>query len=511
MQRVRPVLRRARVAAFALAAAALFTACPHETERGHQSRGVLLIAIDSLRADHLSSMGYDRATTPVIDGLAKQGALFRQTFGVAPEYLPAHAGLLTGCDPWIFRRPRPEGQPDTGLTGEWWMPATVPNLAFEYLSAGYATAAFVDHPWISPTFGFDRGFQDFYRFREDEVEGYADYGFEGVVLRFRRWRRALPEGRDWFAYLSLTDLDRSWTSENVGPLEREADFAPRPEYDWVPPLSANPLSYFAIPDDGRGIGDEGLETLAEYELRYDRTIRLLDKRLGRMLQELGIEGRLEGTTICIVGSFGVGFGESGLILDTGTLSDVDMHVPWILRPASGTNVRRGVESDRLASLLDVAPTLLELSNLDVPPGMHGRSHLGTLRGEDAPVRDRAYARGGLQQGFAVRDERYSLEHTATGARGPAYLRLSWEGYLDGAAPGFDTFVRDRLTSPDPGNLGPGVQDLEYERDLLDDGRQWYQWIQQAAEVVHETPWTREPVSNEVIAELVENGIIAPPE
>lgn len=500
----------ARTTVCAVLAAALFTACPGPTaDRGHGSRGVLLIAIDSLRADHLSSMGYDRATTPNIDGLARQGALFRQTFGVAPEYLPAHAGLLTGCDPWICRRPRPEGQVDAGLTGEWWLPTAVPNLAFEYLSSGYATAAFVDHPWISPTFGFDRGFQDFYRFREDDVEGYEDYGFEGVVLRFRRWRRALPEGRDWFAYLSLTDLDRSWTRADVGLSEGEADFVPRPEYEWVPPLSANPLSYFAIPDDGRGIGDDGLETLAEYELRYDRTIRLLDKRLGRMLQELGKEGRLEGTTICIVGSFGVGFGESGLILDTGTLSDVDMHVPWILRPAAGTNVERGVVSDNLASLLDVAPTLLELSDIDVPPGMHGRSHVGTLRGDDAPVRDRAYARGGLQQGFAVRDERYSVEHTVPGARGPSYLRLSYDGYVDRRPPGFSVFVRDREVSTDPGNLGPSAESSERVQLLLADARQWYQWIAQAAEVVHETPWAREPVSAEVLTELVENGVIAP--
>lgn len=466
----------------------------------------MLIAIDSLRADHLSAMGYDRATTPVLDNLVRQGAMFTQTFGVAPEYLPAHAGLLTGCDPWICRRPPLENKTETGLAAEWWVPRAIPSLAYEYLSAGYTTAAFVDHPWISPTFGFDRGFEDFYRFREDRIEGYEDYGFEGVVLRFRRWRNSLKKDRDWFAYLSLTDLDRSWGRSGV---ESAEGFTPRQELDWVPPVAEAGRSYFAIPNDARKLWSGGNETVAEYELRYDQTLRLLDKRLGRMLQELAIEGRLENTTICIVGTFGVGFGESGLILDTGTLSDVDMHVPWVLRPAAGTRVLRGMEHGNLASLLDVAPTLLELSDIPLPDGLHGRSQTPVLRGEAKTVREFAFSRGGVQHGFGVRDERYSLEHTAPGSRGPYSLRSSWSGRTNDVALEYRDHLRDRTSGSGPGDLEPSAENPDRVAEMRAAGKQWYEWIDQAREVVHETPWDREPLSAEVLRELIENGVVAP--
>ena len=505
--RVRGTRARRFASVLAILALGLVCAsCPSDTARGHEGRGVLLIAIDSLRGDHLSSMGYDRQTTPMLDNLANQGVLFEQTFGVAPEYLPAHAGLLTGCDPWICRRPSHPDQRGTGISTEWWLPNAIPNLANEFLAAGYATAAFVDHPWISPTFGFDRGFQEFYRFREDDVVGYDDYGFEGVVLRFRRWRRAQDEDRDWFAYLSITDLDRSWALEDE---PNEGGFTPRPELDWVPPTSELARTYFAIPNDGRRIRSAGVATLGEYEVRYDSTLRQLDKRIGRMLEELGREGRLDNTTICIVGTFGVGFGESGLVLDTGTLSDVDMHVPWILRPAAGARVVRGQRRSELASVLDVAPTLLELAEIPVPDGMHGKSHLSVLRGSEDIVRDRAYSRGGIQQGFAVRDPRFTFERTAPGTRGPRGLRISWSGDPDVASVPYTNFLRDRTAPGGPGNLQPGYDDVERAELLRADGEQWYRWIDAAREVVHETPWDREPIDPDVLRELVENGIVAP--
>lgn len=502
-------MRRARRAIGALTTLCVLTlcaSCPLDDERGHGGRGVLLIAIDSLRADHLSSMGYDRATTPVLDNLAQQGTLFTNAFGVAPEYMSAHAALLTGCDPFLCNRPRMDGPDDAGMERRWWIPEQLPGIAREYLAAGYATAAFVDHPWISPTYGFDRGFQDFYRFREDDVVGYDDFGLEGVVLRFRRWRRSQPADRDWFAYLSITDLDRSWWREAKGV---GTDFVPRDELDHVPPVSEASACYFAIPNAAQRPWTRESATLGEYEARYDEMLRLLDKRLGRMLEELAREGRLENTTVCIVGTFGVGFGESGLILDTGTLSDVDLHVPWILRPAAGTSVERGPLRDGLASLLDVAPTLLELSNIELPRGMHGRSQVPVLRGDDDPVREYAFARGGVQQGYAVRDARWTLEHTAPGTRGPVSLRRSWTGRSADVVPPFRDHLRDRDSGSGPGNLEPSVGDPETTRRLRDAGHSWYERIDAARWFVHDTPWAENPVDPDLLRDLVDEGIVAP--
>src|SRR5436190_1457375 len=93
---------RSRTAPLALLAASLGacgTRAPHA-----DAHGVLIVAIDGLRADHLGVMGYDRDTSPTLSVLAKDGALFRQAFSSAPQLLPAHVAVLTGCEPTVARR-----------------------------------------------------------------------------------------------------------------------------------------------------------------------------------------------------------------------------------------------------------------------------------------------------------------------------------------------------------------------------------------------------------------------
>ena len=131
----------------------------------------------------------------------------------------------------------------------------------------------------------------------------------------------------------------------------------------------------------------GMRTLGEYEAEYDGALRRVDQRLGRLLNGLRTRGVLEHTTVIVTSSFGVGFGEAGLYLDHGTLTDVDLHVPLIIKPAAGIQCARGTHSSAVASTIDLAPTMLALQSVDVPNDMQGESLVEALRGNTQHTRN----------------------------------------------------------------------------------------------------------------------------
>lgn len=387
--------------------------------RGH---GLLLIAVDGLRADHLTSMGYDRRTSPRLDELAEEGMLFTDTLSTAPDMLPAHVSLLTGCDPSVARRDF-RVDLDVPNARRWRIPDAVPRLAVELLVSdeSYATAAFPDHEWISPVSGFASGFQEYLEIEPGVYRPYATRGAVGLSLALRNWLSELSYDRSWFAYLQLHDLERTWGG--IDP-RWDTTFEARPELSWVPPVGDADRVFFAIP---RSRWQGGADTLGTYEARYDGALRKLDTKLGRLFEELRVAGRFEETTICVVGTHGLQFGEEGLILDSGMLTMPDLHVPWILRPAAQLGLERGREITALASLSDVAPTLLELCGVTIPEGMHGVSMVPLLRGAGEAPRPHAFASGGLMQGMAVFDARWAYEFVLPGKTASDKLRASWFG------------------------------------------------------------------------------------
>src|SRR6185295_712543 len=165
---------------------------------------------DALRADHLDAYGYDRDTTPFLSELARDGVRFEQVFAAAPLMLPAHAALLTGCEPDVARRflaPELEGdalrerlpgedrargpEPRAALEGagerRWGIPVRAPHLAIEFLTAGYATAAFVDHELLFDTSGFGLGFQHHEHLDPGEAERWEGPPSTRAVDHFLKW------------------------------------------------------------------------------------------------------------------------------------------------------------------------------------------------------------------------------------------------------------------------------------------------------------------------------------
>jgi arylsulfatase len=382
-------------------------------------RGLLVIAIDGLRADHLSCYGYDRETTPRLDGLVAEGVLFRHAFSAAPLRVPAHCALLSGSDPNLARRQVPQWLEAT-LDQTWLLPAAVPRLPLELAELGFETVAFSAHPEFSRVFGLGVGFQDF-------VAPWEQHGLPvsaaELLSQANQWILGRPPDTDWFCYLELNDLELALNQPSPS---ASTHFAPRESLNYLPPIGTERPALFALPPERF---DGALRSVGEFEARYDGTLFELDQALGHWLDELDAAGRLARTTVCVVGSYGMQFGEAGLIADHGRLSMADLAVPVLLLPAAELAVQRRGPRDELFSTLDLAPSLLGLYGRAAPASMVGQDRLAP----GASAREYCFASCAIQGGYAAISEDLCLELTFGGAVASEALTRAWFGDLQSHA------------------------------------------------------------------------------
>lgn len=496
----------------AVVALALAAACGPRPGGEKTGRGVLVVVVDALRADHVSHLGYDRKTTPYLDALAAGGTSFRSAYSASPEVLAAHAAILTGCDPMLARRIPIDGPSRGTAVTDWYLPDELPRLPRAFLAHGYATAAFVDHPAISPVCGFGAGFQEFRGYESTSERDEGATGYAGVSARFLNWVSGLDRSQDWFAYVQLDDLERLWLRPDQ---KWDTFFEPRIELSAVPPVAQDERVYFALP---RGRWDGGSRSIGQLEARYDGALCRLDQNLGRLFEKLRRSGRWDATTIVVVGSHGIGFGESGVIADTGTFSDCDLRVPWIVRPGTGLRIveeGRGSSTRRLASLIDLAPTLLDLHGIPGGKGMSGVSLAGAFRGEPdgEPDGERVtvFAAGGLQSGFAAIDGSFCYEESSPGGleQDPVSpLSRSWYGDDLDHRKDVRRFLHERGAGfLSPGHLGTSLDDWMVTEALSRAGREHYEWIEKARAVLQAGPGGRAGFDRELLAELERRGLL----
>jgi arylsulfatase A-like enzyme len=443
-------------------------------------RGVLLIVVDGLRADHTGAGGYDRETTPILDALGRQSVCFPCAWSAAPRMVPAHAALLTGCDSTIARRILPPEVTPNELTS-WRVPDEAPSLAQEFLEHGWATAAFVDDPALSPTFGFARGFSNFLPCEIDDDTQARVLGVSGVSEHFEQWLKNLPRAENWFAYLQLHDLERAWSDP---PSQWDTFFPPRPELAVLPPVGIGTHTFFALP---RARWRGTARTLGEYEAVYDGAIRHVDRELGRLFARMKQVGRFDEVTICVVGAYGTSFGESGLYLDSGSLADADLHVPWILRPAKSLSLAPRVY-ETAVGLVDVAPTLLACGGLAPADEMHGESLLEALKSQSEASRGVGYASSGYQQGWVVVDAKRCLERLWPGRSDFPALSRTWFGDDRDHVDEIREVLHDRTVDHSVGHLGAALAPPEAHADLGLRGELWFQRAERARQRWQARTW-----------------------
>jgi len=316
-----------RVIAFGLAAAGILwagAAC----RRRPAGPNVLLITLDTTRADHLGCYGDAEARTPRLDALAAEGIRFARVYCPAPLTLPSHATIMTGL------YPATHGVRNNGydLAPKW------RTLAAILKARGYATAAFVSSFSVDSRFGLGRGFDvydDTFQPQAPLKGANAERRAEETFARFSRWLEKAPAGR-FFAWVHYYD----------------------------PHLPYDPPSPYKEQAPGRP---------------YDGEIAYMDHHVGRIIDALRDKGLLERTLVVIAGDHGEGLGDK---VETGHgifLYEETLRVPLIVRDPAAFPRPRVVED--AVRLVDVAPTVLDALGLGAEAaGMAGQSLVGRARG-----------------------------------------------------------------------------------------------------------------------------------
>ncbi len=308
---------------------------------------VLLITVDTLRADHLGCYGYKRPTSPNIDSLAAEGVLFEQAEAQAPWTLPSMASLLTS------RYPAEIGMID--MTSRF--DPTQQTLALHFREAGYETAAFVSGGYLSRQRGFDRGFD---RFDELPPEDRA----AGINAALREWAKA-PRTRPFFAWVHYFDVHSDY--EAPAPFDEL--------FDDTPPRSRLGQTVYLAGVLNEGTPLRSADLMTSITL-YDREIAYTDHAIGRVLKQLERSGDLDRTVVVVGSDHGEAFQEHGWLLHTLVLYEELTHVPLIIRYPK--RVPRGRRVTTVVQNLDIGPTLLKLAGIPPPRGAQSGASLGAL-------------------------------------------------------------------------------------------------------------------------------------
>jgi arylsulfatase A-like enzyme len=376
---------------------------------------LLLVTVDTLRADHVSAYGYSRPTSPQIDELAASGVLFETVISPLPETGPSFASLLTGRWPAQLGV-RGNGKP---LGGEF------ETLATLLSGAGYDTAAFVSgFPLVRRLSGLQRGFDHYDDQMPDPRGGVprVQRTAEKTTDSALAWLDRHPD-RPFFLWVHYYDC--------------HGDYAPGPPFETLfaggPAGPTVPLDL--IPKYQR-LGEE--TDASVYVARYDGEIRRVDAQVTRLLQRLEAMGRREQTVVALTSDHGESLTDHGYYFDHGNeLYLPSMGVPLILAgpgiPAGGRRV------DGMARLPDVMPTLLDLLGLKAPAGLAGQSLVPPLRGESPVTWPEAFSEArfapyraltpGADVGpkLAARDQRFTVILRLNGPHMEVYDRLADPG------------------------------------------------------------------------------------
>jgi arylsulfatase A-like enzyme len=359
---------------------------------------VLLVMVDTLRADHLSCYGSTVVRTPHIDQLADAGLRYANAFSQASWTRPSVATILTGLYPSSHGAVHKADR----------LPDRVDTLAEMLQRAGYRTVGFADNANVSQAFNFQQGFDEYHYlapaffFGADEPAAQlALYG--GLRLVRERFLARHVDVHSYYQPAEVVTADvRGWLDH-------------RPASDTAPFfLFAHYMDphdpYFAHPFDGEGYArvanpNPSPELAEKLHRLYAGEITYLDEHLGVLFDDLRRRGLWEKTMIVLTGDHGEEFHEHGGWWHGTTLYDEQVHVPLLVKP-TGAHAGRVVEE--LATSLDITPTVLSAAHAPVPATLQG--HALPLDGGAPPSRQSVFAEedleGNVLQAVRTRDWKF---------------------------------------------------------------------------------------------------------
>ncbi|MBW2444554.1 MAG: sulfatase-like hydrolase/transferase [Deltaproteobacteria bacterium] len=358
---------------------------------------VILVMVDTLRADHLSCYGHPTVKTPNLCSLADDGTAY-QGFSHASWTKPATASLLTSTVPsthGAMSKPSSLGE-DIDLVSE------------VMQRAGYSTGGIVANINLAQSFGFEQGYDEYHYLGPDYIAGAEESSSKLILYQLARqvWFRVKPGLR-------------------FGDFYQDSEVVNGVAFDWLDRHAASRFflflhymdphdPYFEHPYDGNGIArvsnphpEPGLGE--EMQRLYLEEIEYLDGNFGKLLAKLHELGLYENTVIALVADHGEEFHEHEGWWHGLTLYEEQIHVPMLVKWPAGQRGAPARVDTPIARLIDVAPTLAALAGADVPKGMQGID-LRT-RGSDLPERDAVHFAEEDHEGnvlTAIRTEKWHL-------------------------------------------------------------------------------------------------------
>lgn len=317
---------------------------------------VILIGIDTLRADHLSCYGYFRKTSPELERFVENDAIrFERAHSSASWTLPSMTSVFTSTCP-----------PRHGVESkDFRLNPSVPTIASAFQQGGWLTAAFITHIYVSHIFGLDSGFKEFHELS-------IDWNFqEGKQLRAEELNQSV------FPWLQAHSKDRFFLYLHY--------FDPHWDYDPPPPYNGNyTIRNYSGPATGSfsylrkflkipyGIQGDDLKQVIGL---YDGEIGYTDYHLGKLFEKLKSLGLWQDSLVVVFADHGEEFEDHGSVHHVHSLYEELLHVPLLIKLPGGrpSGFRRDVSET--VQTLDIGPTLLQLSGLNSPSSFQGRSLL----------------------------------------------------------------------------------------------------------------------------------------
>ncbi|MEE8523932.1 MAG: sulfatase [Thermoanaerobaculia bacterium] len=299
--------------------------------RSHPRPNIVLISIDTLRADRLTLDGEGRSTTPRLGRWARRFAVvFDNTIAPAPWTLPSHSSMLTGLDALTHGVNHPFRVAPPALT----------TVAERLRASGYFTAGITGGGWLHPSYGLAQGYD---RYRTRSESGRGDIELEAHVSEASRWLVELRQ--PFFLFLHTYDV-----------------------HDFKQP--------HRITAEVAAIADRRARLTA----LYDRAVSHMDRQIGRLLERFESLGLRRRTILALTSDHGEDLGEDR-VFGHGSLRDPVLRVPFVLESPDGLGAGRRVEDQ--VRTIDVAPTLLDLAGIKLPGELDGRSLKSLISGSSA--------------------------------------------------------------------------------------------------------------------------------
>lgn len=331
---------------------------------------VLLITLDTTRADRFSSYGYALPTTPNMDGIAATGVRFERAIAQSAATPISHASIMTGLYPYHH------GVRVIAGASSFKLPDHLPTLAGLLQAGGWRTAAFVSSFTASPYYGFQRGFQHFDSGIESDLQGVLRPDPAGHMA----WNMVENQRRSD----ATTDRALQWIGENPGPFfiwlhywdPHDLRVLPPEKFihDFAPQLPRGyPRRLFYLPNG---------HPADPRRMLYDAEVRYVDSQIGRLIGKLKATGSYQQTLIVVVADHGEGLGDHNWCCHR-VLYQEQIRVPLILRLPGGPS---GKVVPDLVRTVDILPTVLDWLGIDPIAPLDGRSLRPLLEDKPDPPR-----------------------------------------------------------------------------------------------------------------------------